>query len=175
MRPAPCALTVLRLYLGPCALFWRVSCALRPSPAALLSDVIGPRTAVQAPGSWRTNKKGAEAPFVSVPLSRLILLGLIPCKVCRLCIERVALLLLTLGKGPRSPCLGRLDPRLLGMSGGLVSNARPLARGRRRIASRCRDGIRIGGYTRSMYPLHLEARPKRGTGPPRDRRMFRRE
>ena len=168
LRPASCALTVLRPCSAPCALFWKVSCALR-------LDVIGPRSAVQGAAARWTNKKGAEAPFVSVPLSRLILLGSSPCIICKRCIERGALLLLMQGKGPRSPCLDRLDPRLLGMSGALASNARPLARGRRRIASRCRGGIRIGGCKRSKYPLHLEARPKRGTGPPRDRRMSRRE
>ena len=80
----------------------------------------------------------------SAPRLRLIYLGLIPCKVCRLCIVRAALLLLMLDIGPRSPCPGRQGPRSLGTCAALLSNARRLECDCPRFASRYLDANRFG-------------------------------
>ena len=82
----------LRLYSKVCGPdFWTDTlrlCALRPSflvcgSAAL--RVCGPMLLASI---MQRNKKGAEAPFPNVLLSRLILLGSSLCIICTLCIGR---------------------------------------------------------------------------------------
>ena len=73
----------LRLCSRPCALacclYTLRLCALRLSPATLRLCAL----VCQDPGS-SAKRKGAEAPPFSVLLSQWILLGSIPCTICRL-------------------------------------------------------------------------------------------
>jgi len=85
-------------------------CALRPSFLVCGSAALRVCGPMLFESIMQRNKKGAEAPFPSVLLSRLILLGSSPCIVCKLCIGRAALLLSTRGKVPRLFCR---DPLIL--------------------------------------------------------------
>jgi hypothetical protein len=92
----------LRLYSKVCGPdFWPDTlrlCALRPSFLVCGSAALRVCGPMLFESIMQRNKKGAEAPFLSVLLSRLILLGSSPCIVCKLCIGRGVLLLSTRGK-----------------------------------------------------------------------------
>ena len=104
----------LRLYSKVCGPdFWPDTlrlCALRPSFLVCGSAALRVCGPMLFEFIMQRNKKGAEAPFPSVLLSRLILLGSSPCKVCKLCIERGVRPLLMRGKASLLFCL---DPRAL--------------------------------------------------------------
>ena len=82
----------LRLYLRVCGPdFWTDTlrlCALRPSFLVCGSAALRVCGPMLFESIMQRNKKGAEAPFPSVLLSRLILLGSSLCIICKLCIGR---------------------------------------------------------------------------------------
>ncbi len=82
----------LRLYLRVCGPdFWTDTlrlCALRPSFMVCGSAALRVCGPMLFESIMQRNKKGAEAPFPSVLLSRLILLGSSLCIICTLCIGR---------------------------------------------------------------------------------------
>ena len=104
----------LRLYSKVCGPdFWPDTlrlCALRPSFLVCGSAALRVCGPMLFESIMQRNKKGAEAPFLSVLLSRLILLGSSPCIVCKLCIGRGVLLLSMQDKVPRLFCR---DPLIL--------------------------------------------------------------
>ena len=104
----------LRLYLRVCGPdFWTDTlrlCALRPSFLVCGSAALRVCGPMLFESIMQRNKKGAEAPFPSVLLSRLILLGSSLCIICTLCIGRAVRPLLMPDKVSLLFCR---DPRVL--------------------------------------------------------------